>query len=255
MNNFKTALENVMQKDIERFENSEEYEFSAEFEKNMAALSKRASGGARPKKMRIGRIFAATAAAVALFAMGTLAGAVSSGFKITTEKKSEYNFGLPVNIFTAANTENCPQTLETIYAVGDIPEWTKSRRISIHDDNKVVSTLYMASSPADNFKGIFSDGDMVFYRTVNLCQSTKDSFRSSYSAADYVSYKELTVDGRPAYFITRERFYGRESSLIWEGEDYIFELIGNLTEERAVKLAGSLVVFDGEIANNEITGG
>ena len=44
MNNFKTALENVMQKDIERFENSAEHEFSAEFEKNMTELSRHVSG-------------------------------------------------------------------------------------------------------------------------------------------------------------------------------------------------------------------
>lgn len=63
---------------------------------------------------------------------------------------------------------------------------------------------------------------------------------------DYVAYKQLTVNGGQAYFITRERYYGMEAFLLWESEDYIFTLSGALSEERAIELAGSLVVYDGE---------
>ena len=64
---------------------------------------------------------------------------------------------------------------------------------------------------------------------------------------EYVTYETLTVNGGQAYFITRERFYGLESYLFWESENYIFTLKGSFSEERALELANSLKVYDGEI--------
>lgn len=237
MNNLKTALENVMQKDIERFENGAEHEFSAEFEKNMAELSKRVSGSKRPKRMRIGRVIAAVAVAVALFAAGTLAGAVSSGFNISKKSYSDYN-GKPVNIFTAVDTEGCPKTVETVYRLGGFPDELVNQSKSAAS----VSSRYF-SAPIEEFR----NDELYFAKMIWLWQETKDTFEFSYTDMDYVTYKTLTVNGGQAYFITRERFYGMEAFLIWESEDYIFTLSGSFSEERAVELANSLVVYDGEV--------
>ncbi|MBD5384457.1 MAG: DUF4367 domain-containing protein [Ruminococcaceae bacterium] len=235
MNNLKTALENVMQKDIERFENGAEHEFSAEFEKKMAELSKRSSGRKRPKRMRIVRVFAAVAAAVALFAMGTLAGAVSSGFSVT--RTTGYN--LPAKLFTAADTEGCPTTIETVYTLGGFPEELFTVD-NIHNGTSVRSEYYPA--PVEE---IYND-EMYLIKMIFLYQETKETFRFKYTDMEYITYKQLTVNGGQAYFITRERYYGIESFLIWESEDYIFTLCGSFSEERALELAGSLMVYDGE---------
>ncbi|MDE7361746.1 MAG: DUF4367 domain-containing protein [Oscillospiraceae bacterium] len=236
MNNFKTALENVIQKDLGRYENAAEHEFSAEFEKKMAALSKRVSGGKRSKRMRIGRIIAAAAAAVVLFAMGTLAGAVSSGFNVVQSKR----WGLPSKLFTAADTEGCPMTIETVYVLDGFP----MNRFGISesgDGTSVLSKYY--SAPYEEYL----NDEMYSLKTIFLEQETKETFKFKYTDMEYVTYKQLTVNGGQAYFITRERYYGMEAYLIWESEDYIFTLSGSFSEERALELAGSLAVYDGEI--------
>lgn len=244
MDNLKKALENVMQKDIGRFEDGAEHEFSAEFERKMAGLSARSnhSKGKAHKKLRVGRIIAAAAAAVMLFAVGTFAGAASvGGFTKTREVRKDYNLGLPVNVFKAMDTDNSPKTLETIYTLDGISEELTSRYIN--DDKTVARATYL---PAD--KSEIANDELYFARIIGLTQSTKAAFVRAYSEADYVMYKELTIDGKQAYFITRERYYGQSSSLIWETDEYIFELQSNfMSEERALALADTLVVFDGVI--------
>lgn len=251
--NLKTALLNSMQKDIERLETAtdhNQHEFSPKFESEMKRFISGKSGNSGKK--RTGRIvlkIAAAAAAAALtLAVGMFAGAVSSGFDITqSKKKSEYN-GFPTKIVTYTNAEGVPETLETIYTLGKLPDKLELRRTCLHADKKGMSTLFMPRPYDENDR--YTD-EMWGYRIIKLVQETKGTFKSSFTTAEYVSHKELTVNGRQAYFITRDTYYGQESSLIWDGGDYIFELLGCFTEERAVELANSLIPFEGELHNNE----
>ncbi len=243
--NLKAALQNVMKSDIERYETAAEYEFSPKFVRNMKRLTKMSSG---KKHIRLGvRMAAAVVAAAATFAVGTFAGAVSSGFSITKSNKYYYN-GFPANVVTYTDTEGCPETLETVYTIGKLPDKIALRTVSLNEDNKTISTVFMPD--------VYDDSKLYdeiwAYRHINLVQSTKDQFESSFSAANYVSHKEIEFNGKRAYFITREHFFGQESSLIWDGGDYIFELLGYFTEEHAVELAKSLVPFDGELRDREI---
>lgn len=236
MNNLKKALENVMRRDVERFENAAEHEFSAEFERKMSELSARVSQGARPKRLRIVRIFAAAAAAAALFAVGTLAGAVSSGFNVT--RTTGYN--LPAKLFTAADTEGCPTTIETVYVLDGFSMNPFS--ISNSKDGATASSTYYPA-PVEE---LYND-ELYMEKVVHLDQMTKETFEFKYTDMEYVTYKQLTVNGGQAYFITRERFYGMQAYLLWESEDYIFTLTGSFSEERALELANSLAVYDGEM--------
>lgn len=236
MNDLKTALENVMQKDIGRYENAAEHEFPAGFEKKMAELSKRVSGGKRPKRMSIVRVFAAAAAAVALFAVGTLAGAVSSGFSVVRTT----GYGLPAKLFTAADTDGCPTTIETVYALDGFPK--ELFEIYESADGASVTSKYY-SAPLEEY---YND-EMYSLKMIFLDQQTKETFEFKYTDMEYVTYKQLTVNGGQAYYITRERYYGMETFLFWESEDYIFTLSGSFSEERALELANSLAVYDGEM--------
>lgn len=237
--NLKTALHNVMQSDIEHYEAADDHAFSPKFEREMQQLAKRSL---RKKHIGFGtRIAASIAVAAAIFAAGTLVGAASSGFTVIKNNKTRYN-GLPANVLKYANTAGYPQTLETVYTLGDIPDKLVLRSSSLHEDNKCISTLFLPD--INNF---FDDDEMKPYRTINLCQSTKDSFELKYPLVDYVSCKEIEVDGIQAYFLTCERFCGPESSLVLDGGDYIFEIIGFFNEERAVELAKSIVPYNGEI--------
>lgn len=232
MNDLKKALENVMQRDIGRYE-SAEHEFSAEFERKMSALSKRA---ARPRGMRIGRVFAAVAAAAALFAVGTFAGASAEGFNVARTTRE----GLPSRLFTATDTAGCPKTVETVYALGGFAD--KPFSVSASEDETRVHSEY-SPAPVEELRR----DELYFIKTVHLWQDTKERFTFQYADMEYVSRKQLTVNGGQAYFITRERYYGTEAFLFWESGEYIFTLSGCFSEERALELAGSLEVFDGEI--------
>ncbi len=155
MDNLKKALENVMREDIGRYENAGEHEFSAEFEKKMERLSKRSTTKKRVP-LRIGRIFAAMAAAVALFAVGTFAGAVSSGFDVTRSTR----LGLPAKLFTAADTDSCPTSIETVYKLNCFPD----NQISISDNfdkdgNRTsVSSMYFSAPFEWRGFGVLEDG-------------------------------------------------------------------------------------------------
>lgn len=242
MDNLKKALESAMQKDIGRYENTE-HEFSEKFESEMKKLSDNVSES--PKKgIRFGRrlikVAAAVAAAVALFATGTLAGAVSSGFNIA---RTTYH-GLPGNLFTVSDTEGCPTTIETVYTLGGFPSGLT--RIYDYNDDKTSIGSRFYPGPLDDY---YND-ELYAAKIIFLDQDTKESFKFKYADMEYITYKSLTVNGGQAYFITQERYYGTESFLIWESEDYIFTLYGSFSEERAVELAGSLVVYNGEIPFN-----
>lgn len=245
--NLRTALLNSVQKDIERLETAAEHEFSPKFESEMKRFISSKSGKKRTGRTVL-KIAAAAAAAALTLAVGMFAGAVSSGFDITqSKKKSEYN-GFPTNIVTYTNAEGAPETLETIYTLGKLPDKLELRTTCLHEDKKGMSTIFMPKPYDENDR--FTD-EMWGYRMINLVQDTKETFKSSFTTAEYVSHKELTVNGRQAYFITRDAYYGQEASLIWDGGDYIFELLGCFTEERAVELANSLIPFEGELHNGE----
>lgn len=245
MDNLKKALEHAMQKDIGRYADAE-HEFSAEFESEMIKLSKNVSENPgkikkRPR-LRFVKVIVAAAAAVALFAAGTFAGAVSSGFNVVQSKR----FGLPSKLFTAADTEDCPTEIETVYMLDGFP----MNQFSISGaENGAVSSMYFpAPFEPDENGDLFAprNDELYLAKVIHLGQNTKERFKFGYADMDYVTYKQLAVNGGQAYFITRERYYGMEAFLLWESEDYIFTLSGALSEERAIELASSLVVYDGE---------
>lgn len=247
MDNLKKALEHAMQKDIGRYADAE-HEFSAEFESEMIKLSKNVSENPgkikkRPR-LRFVKVIVAAAAAVALFAAGTLAGAVSSGFDVARTTR----LGLPSKLFTAVDTEDCPKTVETVYMLDGFP----MNQISIftNDERTWTGAMYLPAPFEPDKNGDMyapTNDELYMAKIMHLRQYTKDTFEFEYTDMDYVTYKQLTVNGGQAYFITRERFYGMEAFLLWESEDYIFVLSGAFSEERALELANSLVVYDGEI--------
>lgn len=246
MDNLKKALESAMQKDFERYENTE-HDFSEEFESEMIKLTENVSKSPKKAKRfgrRLMKVFAAAAAAVALFAVGTFAGAASSGFNIAQSKWH----GLPTKLFTAADTEDCPDTIEMVYTIVDFP----ADRTTIHksDDGKYVDTTCFTApweKGDDGQMRMTWENELDIVKIISFEQETKEHFKFEYEDMEYVTYEPLSVNGRQGYFISRERFYGLESYLIWENEDYIFTLRGCFSEEKALELAGSLVVYDGEL--------
>lgn len=241
MNYLKTALENVMQKDIAPYEQGAEHKFSRKFEREISRISARIgrkahTGGAR-------RTAALAAAAAVVFSLGIAVGAITTGFKISSYNR-EFD-GKPAKMFTVDSVENAPKTVETVYTVGELPKELTRRRTVFNDERTEAFTTYIPD------RDTLIYGDRYVYDFIYFRQFTREGFGEGYPASDYVTYKELTFGGHPAWFITYERFYGDEAVLIWDAGDYIFELSGNFTEERAVELAGSVEICDGEITTGE----
>lgn len=241
----------AMQKDIGRFEDTE-HRFSEKFEGEMRKLSENVSDKTKKRhKPRFVKVIALAAAAVALFAGGTFAGAASSGFSITSSTR----MGLPSKLFTALDTEGCPETVETVYTLGGFAE----NVMSVYDGkNKTSVTSYYYPAPfePDANGELFApkDDELYMAKTILLEQETKKTFRFEYADMEYVTCKPLEINGRQGYFITRERFYGMESFLFWESGEYVFTLSGSFSEERAVELADSLTVFNGELPFKGVKG-
>lgn len=244
MNNLKIALENVMQNDVAPFERGAEHKFTKKFEREISRISRKAARvGAAAPKAGARRIASLAVAAAAVFSLGMAVGALTTGFKITSYNR-EFD-GKPAKRFTVAYIENAPETVETLYTIGELPEELKLRRTVFNDERTRAFTTYIPDRDA------LKNGDEYVYDFIYLRQFTREAFGEGYPASDYVAYKELTLGGCPAWFITYERFYGDDAVLIWDAGDYIFELSGNLTEERALGLAGSVEIYDGEITTNE----
>lgn len=237
MNDLKKALESAMQKDVGRFENTQ-HEFSEEFERRMSKLSENVSDKAKKRHgMRFVRVIAAAAAALALFACGTFAGAASSGFSITRSTR----LGLPSKLFTVLDIEDCPETVETVYTLGGFPDNVMS--VYENDAGTSVNSMYYPAPWEPDANGDLRaprDDELYMAKIIQLWQRTKETFEFEYANMEYVTYKPLEINGGQGYFITRERWYGMESWLFWESNDYVFTLAGSFSEERAAELRNSI---------------
>lgn len=243
-----------MQKDIGRYEHTE-HEFSEEFERKMSKLSeavlKNPNDSGKRHGIRFIKAMAAAVAAAALFACGTFAGAASSGFNVSHSKR----LGLPTKLFTAMETEGCPETVETVYTLGGFPE--NVMNVFENDEKTSVNSMYFPAPWQPDKNGDLRmpwDDELYMPKIIQLCQQTKETFKFEYTDMEYVVYKPLAVNGGQGYFITRERWYGMESYLFWESGDYVFTLIGSFSEERAMELANSLTVFDKELPFTGVRG-
>lgn len=238
MNNLKIALGNVMQSEIAQYEQGAEHIFSKKFEREIARIGAKKTRGPGAR-----RLVTFAAAALAVFSLGIAVGAITTGFRISSYSR-EFD-GKPAKLFTVDSIESSPKTIETVYTVGGLPGELTQRRTSFNEERTEVHTIYTPDRDTIRY------GDRYVYDFIWFGQFTREAFSEGYLASDYVTYKELTFGESPAWFITYEHFYGDDAVLIWDAEDYIFELNGNFDEETALELAGSLEVYGREITEGE----
>ena len=152
--------------------------------------------------------------------------------------------GNPAVVFTSIDAGNSPKTIEKAYTLGKIPEELIYRSSCYVEKDQTLSTLYVPEL-GDKFSS-----DSI----INLCQFTKDKFSTLFTDVNCMSFKETAVNGKTACFFSYEKrsFDSSETHLLWEGDDYFFEVIGSLSEEQAIKLAESVVEYDGEIPDREL---
>lgn len=248
MNNLQIALEKVMEKEISKYEQEEEHNFSPKFEKEMNRLLKSANAKASSKKGKRG--FLILAAAVTLLTLAAGAMAKSTGFNISPYNPDTYYkltgraFTNSRKTFSYEDTGNSPKTLETVYTLTGLDSEYKYTYRRMEDNKSELLTIYSRSEEAikDN---------MYIYKDLTLFQATKEEFSAEFSNAKYAGTEEFVYKDKTAYYSYYECFYGRNAMLVWEDGKYCFTLKGNLTKEEAVKLADSLKPYEKEIINKQ----
>lgn len=245
--NLKTALDELYNDDSAKFLIGDHVEFSPEFEQKMGKLIK--SSKKTPRISIRKHTFKATmiaAAAAALFGISLTAGAaVTRGFTVTEGFNKFWK--LPIIKFTAPTDDNSPKTLEKLYTPTVFPEGKNyAYTSSINDKNNVFGATY-ATTRAEIFEQPFwLDRDIWF------TQYTKEAFATTFETPGYVDVSETKVNGCPAYLITEEHYFGYDNTVIWDSDEYIFKLQGNLSVDELIRVAESVAVNEDAIEEVQI---
>ena len=124
------------------------------------------------------------------------------------------------------NTENCPSTIEDIYYLSDLS-----------DNFEVLSTN---STP---FSEYISYQNKATGQTFSFNQWVKAVFGSSHYNTEGQDFEEININGHYGvclYFDLQSYIY---AGVVWDSEDYILELSGDLTKKELIDLAKTAKVF------------
>lgn len=186
------------------------------------------------KKIKFALITAAAAAAA--LCIGVTAGAnMASGF-VMSEGYSK-DLKQPTLTFSAANSQNCPETIERFYLPSTLPEGVEFSHYSssVNANKTAFSAMYFDLNTDENLER--STG---LARIVTFMQWTKAEFKRTYRVPGYVEVSDTTVNGCPAHLLVEEHYYGTDVSIVWDNGDYIMEVGCFYPVDVAMKIAESV---------------
>ena len=245
--NLKTALDELYNDESAKFLIGDHVEFSPEFEKKMGKLLPKKKPKISIKKHAF-KIVMISAAAAALFGISLTAGAaVTRGFTVT-ENVSKF-WKTPVVKFSPAKSDDSPKTIEKYYTPTVFPEGKNyDYSASVSQKNDRFSVSYRSTREEIFDQPFWYDRDIYFY------QYTKESFEDfggTFEKQKYVDISETKVNDCPAYLITKEHYYGSENIVIWDHDDYIMELWGNVSVNELIGIAESVAVNENAIEGGQ----
>lgn len=190
------------------------------YEKNTRATI--SNSESKPIKLRLTRRTLLRVLVIVFLAI--LAGCTAAYFisqDFYGEVYKEYTRIIPVN------TENCPETIEEIYSLADIPIGFEIESI---DSNPFFRyTEYMNNST--NQMIVFS-------------QYTKSGYGVHHLNTEKYELEEVELNDYKAIFMGEESEKCCYGLLIWDNGDYIFELSANLPKDKVVYLAKSAEILN-----------
>ena len=160
MNEFKTALENTMNRQIAEYEkNLEDYEFSRRFERKINRLIKSMSGGRLVFYGRSIPLRKLVQAALLVVILAVLATAAYAAISWSSFKVDSYDI---YSLIKTTDIANAPLTLEERYEIGaDLSGYNSE---IIVDEDYAMGILYTDRYNMD--------------KTFTFCQMAKDSLQS-----------------------------------------------------------------------------
>lgn len=120
---------------------------------------------------------------------------------------------------TAKNLKECPKTIEYKYALASVPEGFEL----IKTDSSPIYfyTLYMNKSTK---------------QTITLCQWVKSEFETHYNT-EHQSFEEICINGIKGLYIDLSTGEHDLSLMVWNSEDYVFEMVADLDKEHTMNLS------------------
>ena len=124
------------------------------------------------------------------------------------------------------NMENGLETIEYEYYLPVLPEGFEiiNHDIAPYD----VYTLYM-----NELSG----------QTITFSQWTKKKYSRHFNTEDY-NFEKIEINGHEGIFIYFTEIEGVRSIVIWDNDDFILELVGNMPKNELVDLAKSAKVLE-----------
>lgn len=126
----------------------------------------------------------------------------------------------------AVNTENCPTTIEYEYYLFDLPNGFEMVE---HDSLSFdVYTLFENTSSG---------------QVITLSQCTKKEFAPHYNT-EYHDFEKVEINGHEGVCINLSDSDYFRSIVVWDNDDYILELVGDLPKDILLNLAKSAKVLE-----------
>lgn len=126
----------------------------------------------------------------------------------------------------AINTDSCPETIEYEYYLPDLPEGFEM--VERNQLSFSVQTLYE---------------NKVSGQTITLFQSTKNHYKNHYNTEKH-ELGDIEINGHEGIFIDFSSSEYSRAIIIWDNDDYIFELEGDLHKNELLDLAKSAKVLE-----------
>lgn len=183
-------------------------------ERRRASAAKR-----RPSRLSTKLIILIAVIVCAALLTGAILIYISNSFRGTVNEDNTRLFPI--------NTENCPTTIEYEYYLPVLPDGFEMV------DHYNISSIDVYTIYVNEFSG----------QTIILSQRTKEKYSRHYNTEDN-NFEEIEVNGHEGIYIYYNGIERIRSIVIWDNDDYIFELEGDLPKKELLDLAKSTKVVE-----------
>ena len=205
----------VYKDEFSEFDKSQRHFFSLRHHRAMEELfyPRAAAAYKTSRKISLRKRVLIALLVILLSMIGIVAGAaVSQSFKF--KERSEFT------VVTAEIDQNAPIMIDDYYYLPEVPQGFEL----FFQDRSLTSSIFEYNDIS---------GHIFFF-----AQSVKEQFYAYYISDDWIT-EELKINERPAIYFTQD---GIDGTVIWDNEDYILKIGGQLPKDELIALAESVEI-------------
>lgn len=227
-NIIKSAIEEMLIEDFLQFGRLPVHKFSRRHKHNMKKILglyesntikpfvKPAKSSEGPRRFRWNRRTVIIALIIVfLAALAGCAAAIYSlgGFRLDVQSDNTELF--------LTDTENCPQTIEYVYVLKELPEGFMP--LEHLESDTMVYTSYLNSDTK---------------QTIVLCQTVKSQFSTHYNT-EHFTLEEIMIGEHKGVCLGESRI-----SIAWDNGDYVLDISANLDKKDVVEMAKNVKIVE-----------